>query len=56
MSMEIGTIVTVSVATAIIASGNHAGITEAWIFGIIALVLAATIPLVSRVPEHRGAW
>jgi EmrB/QacA subfamily drug resistance transporter len=56
MSMEIGTIVTISIATAIIAKGHDAGLTEAWIFAVIAGALALSIPIVARIPEHRGSW
>jgi EmrB/QacA subfamily drug resistance transporter len=56
MSMEIGTIVTISVATACIAKGQDPGTTEAWVFALTAGVLAASIPIVRWIPEHRGSW
>jgi EmrB/QacA subfamily drug resistance transporter len=56
MSMEIGTIVTVSIATAFIAKGHDAGIAEAWIFAVLAGALAVSIPIVNWIPEHRGSW
>ncbi len=56
MAMEIGTIVTISIATAIIAKGHDSGLTEAWIFAVIAGALALSIPIVARIPEHRGSW
>ena len=56
MSMQIGTIVTVSVATAFIATGHDAGATEAWIFAVVAATLAVSIPIVNWIPEHRGTW
>ncbi|MDA8074814.1 MAG: MFS transporter, partial [Actinomycetota bacterium] len=56
MSMQIGTIVTVSVATAFIATGRDAGAAEAWIFAVVAATLAVSIPIVNWIPEHRGTW
>ena len=56
MCMAIGTIVTVSIDTAILASSNDPGRTQAWLFAAIAALFVAALPLISRVPEHRGSW
>ena len=56
MSMQIGSIVTISVATAILASSTDPGGVQAWFCVACALVLLAALPIASRVPEHRGAW
>jgi EmrB/QacA subfamily drug resistance transporter len=56
MSMQIGTIVMVTIATAILASSQKPGAVQASIFLVSALVLAASLLLVSHVPEHRGSW
>jgi EmrB/QacA subfamily drug resistance transporter len=56
MCMSIGTIITISIDTAILASSHDAGRTQAWLFAVAAALLAAALPLISRVPEHRGSW
>jgi MFS family permease len=56
MSMQIGMIVTVSVDTAILASSQDPGRTQAWLFALAGALLIVALPLITRVPEHRGAW
>ena len=56
MSMAIGTIITISIVTAILASSDDPGRTQAWLFALAGVVLVAALPLVARVPEHRGSW
>jgi MFS family permease len=56
MCMSIGAIVTISIVTAIIASSHDAGRTQAWLFALAGALLVAALPLIARVPEHRGAW
>jgi MFS family permease len=56
MSMAIGTIVTISVVTAIIAGSHDAGRTQAWLFAVAGALLVVALPLIARVPEHRGSW
>lgn len=56
MCMQLGKIATVSIATAIIASADHPGDMQAWIYAAAIVVLLAGLPLIHRVPEHRGAW
>ena len=56
MCMSIGTIVTISIDTAILASSHDPGHTQAWLFVVAAALLVAALPLISRVPEHRGSW
>lgn len=57
MCFQVGTITTVSLATAIIAGSGDAGMAQARIFTALAVIAAlATVPLVRRIPEHRGAW
>ena len=54
--LQIGVIATVSVATAALAVAGNPGAMQAWIYGAMAAVLVLALPLVSRVPDHRGAW
>ncbi|HEX4410913.1 MAG TPA: MFS transporter [Xanthobacteraceae bacterium] len=56
LSMQIGTIITISVDTAILASSNDPGHTQAWLFALGAALLFVALPLITRVPEHRGSW
>ena len=58
VALQVGTIATVSIATALIAAtGAEDGIAQAWFYVATALVIVAGMPLVvPRVPEHRGAW
>jgi hypothetical protein len=56
MSQQIGTIFTVSIDTAILASSHDPGRTQAWLFALAAALLVAALPLITRVPEHRGSW
>ena len=56
MSRQIGSIVAISVTTAILAGSQDPGAVQAWIYVASALLLVVALPLISRVPEHRGAW
>jgi MFS family permease len=56
MSMQIGTIVMITIATALLATSRKPRVTEAQIFLVSALVLVASLPMIARVPEHRGSW
>jgi fucose permease len=56
MSRQIGTIIAVSIATAAIAGSTDPGDVQAWVYVAAAALLVAAMPLVARVPEHRGAW
>ncbi|MCC6870146.1 MAG: MFS transporter [Burkholderiales bacterium] len=56
MSMQIGSIATIAIATAILTGAGDPGVTQAWIYAAVVLFLAMASPLIARVPEHRGAW
>jgi MFS family permease len=56
MSMQIGTIITISIDTAILANSHDPGRVQAWLFALAAALLIAALPLITRVPEHRGSW
>lgn len=57
MFINIGVIISVSVTTAILNRSATPGLTQAYVFwaaaGIVFLIL---LPLVRRVPEHKGGW
>jgi MFS family permease len=56
MCMQIGTIITISVDTAILASSHDPGGIQAWLFAANAALLIVALPLIARVPEHHGSW
>jgi EmrB/QacA subfamily drug resistance transporter len=55
-SLQIGSITTVSVATAVLAHFVDSGGVQAWVYAVVAALLVAALPLVTRVPEHHGSW
>lgn len=56
MFRQSGAIVSISVATAILAVSTQPGVTQAYVFAAFAVILAGTIPLIIALPDHRGAW
>ncbi len=56
MALQVGSIVTVSVATAVIAGAQDPGMAQAWFYVAAALLFVVALPMIARVPEHRGAW
>ena len=56
MCRQIGAIITVSIATAVLASSDDPGRIQAWVYVMAALLLVAALPLITRVPEHHGSW
>jgi len=56
MSLQIGSILTVAVMTAILADSSDAGLAQAWVYFASAMIFILIIPLISRIPEHHGTW
>jgi len=56
MFRQTGSIVAVSIATALVARSSDPGATLGGVFAVFTVILLATIPLVFLVPEHRGRW
>ncbi len=56
LSLQIGSIVTVSLVTAILVGQTHPGLIQAWVYAFLACLRIAALPLVRRVPEQMGAW
>ncbi len=56
MFRQTGAITAVSITTAIVARSATPGLTQAHVFLVFAIIVIATIPLILRVPEHRGRW
>ena len=55
-SLQIGSITTVSLVTAILAGADDPGRAQAWLFAATGLLLFAALPVIRRVPNQRGAW
>jgi MFS family permease len=53
---QVGSITSISIATAILAQAAHPGMVQAYVFVVFALILVLGIPIIARVPEHRGSW
>jgi len=57
MFINLGVIFSVSVTTAVLNRSSTPGITQAHVFWVAAaIVFVVILPLISRVPEHKGAW
>jgi len=56
MCMQIGTIVTVTIDTAILASSHDPGRMQALLFALAAALVLGALPVITRVPEHSGSW
>jgi hypothetical protein len=57
MFRQAGSIIAVSVVTAVIARSHDPGAVQADVFVVFALLMAAVLPVVwFCVPEHRGNW
>ncbi len=56
MFRQAGAIMAVSVTTAMLARSGDPGIVQAHIFLFFAALLVATMPLITRIPDNRGAW
>lgn len=51
-----GSVITISLTTAVLAASTDPGGTQAWAYVATAVVLLVTLSLVAHVPEHHGAW
>lgn len=56
LGRQVGSIVAVSIATAVLASSGHPGDVQSWVYVVAGLLAVAALPLVGRIPDHRGAW
>ncbi len=56
MFRQAGSIIAVSVTTAIIARSSHPGLVQAHVFVVFAAALIALLPLIRLVPDHHGNW
>ncbi len=56
MCMQIGSIIAISIATAILSESADPGGIQAWVYVTAAVLLVAALPLVRLIPEHHGSW
>jgi MFS family permease len=56
MFRQAGSIVAVSLSTAIIARSGDPGLAQAHVFFVIGIITLGTLPLIFLVPEHHGGW
>mgnify|MGYP000904800651 CR=1 FL=1 len=56
LSLQMGSIIMVSITTAILVKGANPGEMHAWVYLVTAMLLILCVPFVSRIPEHRGSW
>lgn len=56
MFRQSGSIIAVSVTTAVVARSTHPGLDQAHVFIVFAILLLALLPLIKLVPDHHGNW
>jgi hypothetical protein len=57
MFLYIGIIFSVSTVSAVLARSSDPGLVQSHVFWVVSAILVAImIPLVFRVPEHKGGW
>ncbi len=56
LGIQLGQIVTIAVATAIITDAKNHSFAQAIVYVGIAVILFCILPIISRVPEQKGAW
>ena len=54
--VQMGIISAVSIATVIIDHAASPSSAQAWIYAFFPLILLILLPIINRVPEHRGFW
>jgi len=53
---QVGSIMAVSLTTAMLAHSTHPGKVQALVYLGFAALLLVAMPTIARIPEHRGAW
>lgn len=56
LCMQLGGIISVAIATAIITGSSDSNQAHAMIYGGLAVMLALGLPMVSRIHENKGSW
>jgi len=56
MFRQVGSIMAISVATAVAGASSHPGLVLAWVFAIFGMVMICVLPLLRWVSDQRGHW
>ena len=56
LGLQMGQILSIAVATSIIAAATIPGKAQAFVYLGLSIILLITIPVMSRVPENKGSW
>jgi EmrB/QacA subfamily drug resistance transporter len=56
MFRQSGSIIAVSITTAVLANSAHPAVAQAHALVVLAVLLVAVVPLIFTIPEHRGSW
>ncbi len=56
LGMQLGQITAIAVATAIITGSQDANFAQSMVYIGLAILLVITLPIISKVPENKGAW
>lgn len=54
--LQVGNITAVSVTTALLAQSAMPGLFQGKVYLVFAVFLVLCMPIISRIPEHRGSW
>ncbi|HEX6017421.1 MAG TPA: MFS transporter [Burkholderiaceae bacterium] len=55
-ALQVGSITTVSIVTAILARSADPGSVQGWVYVATALLLLGALRVIARIPEHHGSW
>lgn len=55
-ALQMGSIIVVGIATAIMTDSANPGLAQAWIFATIGIIYIVCLPIIRGVPEFKGAW
>jgi MFS family permease len=53
---QVGSIASISITTAILAQVADPGVVQAKVYVVFAVLLVIAMPIIARIPEHRGSW
>ncbi len=53
---QVGSIASISITTAILAQSADPGSVQATVYVVFAVLLIVCLPVIARIPEHRGSW
>jgi EmrB/QacA subfamily drug resistance transporter len=54
--LQVGSIVAISLATTILSMSGKPAAIQAWMYTVLGILLIITLPLIGKIPEHRGSW